>query len=155
LAGLSVVSQYDSLLRRSQLQPKNGGTPLSTTTYGYNAQSGRLESVSDGTHSATYSYLANSPLISQITFKQSTTTRMTSSKQYDRLNRLLSIASTPSGTGILPVSFSYQYNDANQRYRVTLQDGSFWFYEYDNLGQLRSGKKFWSDGTPVPGQFTP
>jgi YD repeat-containing protein len=56
------------------------------------------------------------------------------------------------GTGILPVSFSYQYNDANQRYRVTLQDGSFWFYEYDNLGQLRSGKKFWSDGTPVAGQ---
>jgi hypothetical protein len=33
-----------------------------------------------------------------------------------------------------------------------LQDGSFWFYEYDNLGQLRSGKKFWSDGTPVAGQ---
>jgi RHS repeat-associated protein len=33
-----------------------------------------------------------------------------------------------------------------------LQDGSFWFYEYDNLGQLRSGKKYWSDGTPVPGQ---
>jgi RHS repeat-associated protein len=77
---------------------------------------------------------------------------MTTSKQYDKLNRLLSIASTPSGTGILPVSFSYQYNDANQRYRITLQDGSFWFYEYDNLGQLRSGKKFWSDGTPVPGQ---
>jgi RHS repeat-associated protein len=56
------------------------------------------------------------------------------------------------GTGILPVSFSYQYNDTNQRYRVTLQDGSFWFYEYDSLGQLRSGKKYWPDGTPVPGQ---
>jgi YD repeat-containing protein len=155
LGGLSVVNQYDSLLRRSQVQPKNGGTPLSNTIYGYNAQSGRLETVSDGTYSATYSYLANSPLISQITFKQSTTVRMTSSKQYDKLNRLLSSASTPSGTGILPVSFYYQYNDANQRYRITLQDGSFWFYEYDNLGQLRSAKKYWSDGTPVPGQFTP
>jgi YD repeat-containing protein len=107
LAGLSVVSQYDSLLRHSQFQPKNGGTPLSTTTYGYNAQSGRLESVSDGTYSATYSYLANSPLISQITFKQNSTVRMTTSKQYDKLNRLLSISSAPSGTGILPVSFSY------------------------------------------------
>jgi hypothetical protein len=87
---------------------RTGARPLSTTTYGYNAQSGRLETVSDGTYSATYSYLANSPLMSQITFKQNTTVRMTTSKQYDKLNRLLSISSAPSGTGILPVSGVWQ-----------------------------------------------
>jgi RHS repeat-associated protein len=31
-------------------------------------------------------------------------------------------------------------------------DGSYWRYEYDSLGQVISGKKYWSDGTPVPGQ---
>jgi YD repeat-containing protein len=30
----------------------------------------------------------------------------------------------------------YQYNQANQRVRTTLADGSFWIYEYDSLGQM-------------------
>jgi YD repeat-containing protein len=50
------------------------------------------------------------------------------------------------------VSFNYQYNDANQRTRVTYADGSYWLYDYDTLGQLISGKHYWSDGTPVAGQ---
>jgi hypothetical protein len=40
----------------------------------------------------------------------------------------------------------------NQKTLVYLADGSYWFYQYDNLGQITSGKKFWSDGTPVPSQ---
>ncbi len=35
---------------------------------------------------------------------------------------------------------------------VALADGSFWLYEYDKLGQVKSGKKYWSDWTPVAGQ---
>ncbi len=49
-------------------------------------------------------YVANSPLVSQITFKQSTTTRMTTTKNYDYLDRLTSISSVPasqSGMAIL------------------------------------------------------
>ena len=60
--------------------------------------------LSDGTNAATYSYLANSGLVGQIIFKSNTVTRMTTAKQYDYLNRLSSIASTPSN------SFLYQYN---------------------------------------------
>lgn len=33
-----------------------------------------------------------------------------------------------------------------------MADGSFWIYEYDVLGQVKSGKKYWSDWTPVAGQ---
>jgi hypothetical protein len=29
---------------------------------------------------------------------------------------------------------------------------SCWVYSYDHLGQVVSGKKYWSDGTPVAGQ---
>jgi YD repeat-containing protein len=42
--------------------------------------------------------------VGQIVFKSNTVTRMTTSKQYDFLNRLSSISSTPSN------AFTYQYN---------------------------------------------
>ena len=77
---------------------------------------------------------------------------MTTTKTYDLLNRLTAIGSQPSVSGASAVSFAYQYNDANQRTRVTLADGSFWVYQYDNLGQVISGRRYWSDGTPVAGQ---
>src|SRR5437879_2802629 len=75
---------------------------------------------------------------------------MTTTKQYDLLNRLTSISSVPSASSV--VSFSYSYNSANQRTRVDLADASFWLYTYDSLGQVVSGKKFWPDWTPVAGQ---
>ena len=71
---------------------------------------------------------------------------MTTSKQYDYLNRLSSIASTPSN------SFTSLYNAANQRTMNRLADGSYWRYGYDALGQVTSGLKYWSDQTPVAGQ---
>src|SRR6059036_3346297 len=77
---------------------------------------------------------------------------MTTTKPYDYLNRLLSISSSPSSSSSLPINYAYAYNDANQRTRVALNDGSFWIYQYDALGQVTSGKKYFSDNTPVPGQ---
>ena len=41
---------------------------------------------------------------------------------------------------------------ANQRTRTAQPDASDWIYQYDTLGQVTSGKHFWSDGTPVAGQ---
>ena len=70
-------------------------------------------------------------------------------KYYDNLNRLRIISSAFTGNG---VSYSYQYNNANQRTQVNLADGSYWVYQYDSLGQVTSGKKYCSDGTPVAGQ---
>jgi YD repeat-containing protein len=95
------------------------------------------------------STIANSPLVSQLTFRSNSATRMTTSKQYDFLNRLVSIDNAPGTAGKSPLSFAYSYNDANQRVRVSMADGSYWLYEYDSLGQLTSGKRYWSDGTPV------
>ncbi len=69
---------------------------------------------------------------------------MVTSKQYDLLNRLTNSSSS--------VSFVYAYNSANQRSRATLADGSYWVYAYDSLGQVISGRRYWSDGTAVAGQ---
>jgi RHS repeat-associated protein len=74
---------------------------------------------------------------------------MTTTKQYDFLNRLLSISSAGQST---INSFNYELKDANQRVACRLADGSYWVYLYDGLGQVISGKKYFSDGTPVAGQ---
>ncbi len=149
LSGLTVTVGYDGYLRRNSL-----GANTSTTisqSYAYDT-AGRLQSVTDGSYSSTYAYHANSRLISTITSKQSTTTRLTVSRNYDRLERLIDTQATPAGSGQMPVSFSYAYNDTNQRTRVTLNDGSYWLYQYDSLGQVTSGRRYWLDGTPVAGQ---
>ena len=110
-----------------------------------------LDSGQGTVDSATYSYVANSPLVNQITFKQNGNTRMTTTKSYDNLNRLTQISTLDVGLRTLD-SHAYAYNNANQRTRNTQVDGSYWLYNYDSLGQVTSGKKYWSDGTPVAGQ---
>jgi RHS repeat-associated protein len=102
-------------------------------------------------YSATYVYLANSPLVAQINFTNNGSGRMTTTKSYDFLNRLIAISSVGSGPSSL-ASFAYVYNSASQRTRVALADGSYWRYQYDALGQVNAGKKYWADQTPVAGQ---
>ncbi|MBI3418204.1 MAG: hypothetical protein HY043_23180 [Verrucomicrobia bacterium] len=147
LGGLATTNLYDAYLRRSSVQLVGQSATINSYTYD---NASRLSSVGDGTYSASYTRLANSELLDTVTFKQSITTRMTTTRQYDKLNRLLSINSALSAASAL--SYSYAYNDANQRISATLADGSYWIYQYDQLGQVVSGKRFWSDGTPVAGE---
>lgn len=151
LGGLSVTNGYDQYLRRNKLVALSSGSSLLSTTYGYDNAS-RLQTVSDGNNSATYSYFANSPLVQQILFKQGSNTRMTTTKSYDYLNRLTQISSAPSASGSVAATFNYSYNDANQRTKNVLADGSYWIYQYDSLGQVTNGVKYFADGTLVPGQ---
>src|SRR5207248_7008633 len=78
--------------------------------------------------------------------------RMTTTKAYDNLDRLGTVSSQPSASGASAVSFSHRYNSANQQVQRIETDSSFWVYQYDSLGQVISGKKYWSDWTPVAGQ---
>lgn len=151
LNGLRVTNAFDGFLRRTNVATFNSGTQLTTNGYTYDL-AGLLSTARDGVFSATYSYLANSPLVSQIDFKSNTTVRLTTTKAYDKLNRLTSIASVGTGSTPSVNSHAYSYNDANQRTRVNMADGSFWVYEYDSLGQVKSGKRYWNDWTPVAGQ---
>jgi RHS repeat-associated protein len=88
--------------------------------------------------------------VEQILFTNGSALRMTTTKQYDSLNRLTNIPSVPTASSA--VSFAYTYNSANQRTAVTNADNSHWVYTYDSLGQVISGRRYWSDGTPVAGQ---
>ena len=147
LDGLSVTNGYDSLLRRSTLAALHTSSFI-LYNFTYDPAS-RLATVSSGPAIASYAYLANSPLVGQIASTQNGQPRMTTTKQYDALNRLTSISSGASASGTAFSSFTYDYNTANQRPRVTHTDGSYWLYNYDTLGQVTSGKHYWADGTPV------
>ena len=150
LAGIGIDYGFDQLLRRTNQAVRGLANSLSQT-FAYDSAS-RLTNASDGTYNAGYSYLANSPLVSQISFRSNSTVRMITTKQYDYLNRLMSISSAGSGAAASPIASTYLYNDANQRVQVRQEDGTYWLYEYDKLGQLTSGKRYWSDNTPVAGQ---
>ena len=93
---------------RTVLYAKNSSAALLSDSFAYDAAL-RLQSVSDGVNSAGYSYLANSALVSRITFAQSGTAKMTAAhKSYDYLNRLTAI------------QFEHEFGDGGQR-RVRLQ----------------------------------
>jgi YD repeat-containing protein len=150
LGGISITNGYDALLRRTNIVTLSGGTVLIQVTNNYDSAS-RLLTVSDGTNSATYGYVVNSPLVGQICFKNNATLRMTTAKSYDNLNRLTSTVTSNAQSAILDLH-SYTYNNANQRTGMTNADSSRWVYQYDSLGQVTNGTKSWSDGTLVAGQ---
>ncbi len=49
-------------------------------------------------------------------------------------------------------SWTYTYNDTNQRTQATLADGSYWAYGYDQLGQVTSGVKHAAGGAVLKGE---
>lgn len=74
---------------------------------------------------------------------------MTTTKAYDKINRLTSI-NHANGANTL-ASYAYGYNAANQRTNVTYADDSFWTFGYDSLGQVNSGKRRSSSGSLFAG----
>jgi uncharacterized protein RhaS with RHS repeats len=87
LNGLALTNVFDTLGRRSSMALKQGATTLAQTAYAYDGAS-RLLRVTNGLNVVSYSYLANSSLIGQIIFTTNGSTRMTTTRQYDKLNRL-------------------------------------------------------------------
>jgi RHS repeat-associated protein len=165
-AGASVEWSYDANGRRAQMdvvraeaepskpatppglddpEPTGSGYPVS---YSYDS-AGRLSGISDGSNSAAYSYAADGEAVAAVVLAGGTDAVVTGNRTYDSLGRLTSFAWTAEG--MAPISFSYEYNDADQKTRAVLADGTYWIYEYDAAGQLVSARKYSADGQPVSG----
>jgi len=108
LGGLAINWTYDNALRRGVVTAKNGTNVLQAADYYYDP-AGRLQTVVDGSVSATYAYHPNSTLIATLALTNGpgTGSGLGVSQAYDKLNRLLSITSRAYGTAAtnLPVSF--------------------------------------------------
>jgi RHS repeat-associated protein len=158
LDGLSIARTYDSSLRLATLDALGPGGSIQLVGYTYDS-AGRLDQVRNTNsinHTARYTYEPNSRLIRSVAFTNNASGKgMLTTRTWDRLNRLGTIHSqahlsaTSPGLGL---GHTYTYNAANQRTRADLADGSYWVYEYDKLGQVISGRRYWGDGTLMAGQ---
>jgi RHS repeat-associated protein len=147
LAGLAVARGRDTKLRPSTLEVSEA------VSVGYSYRDGsRLDTVSASvggtTTDHTYTYKTNSALIDQLVQKRSGATVLTTTKVFDKLNRL---TSNTAISAVATNAAGYLYNSANQRMRLTEADGRYWAFGYDALGQVTGGTKQLADGTAVLG----
>ncbi|MDF1756596.1 MAG: hypothetical protein P1U89_27675 [Verrucomicrobiales bacterium] len=111
-----------------------------------------MNAISQGTHSATYGYEPNSSLVKTINHAQNSVNRLTETRVYDNLNRLRSITNLSSAASdAVAKSFTYTYNNANQRTSVNREDNTRWEYGYDALGHVTSAVKKLPDNAPLAG----
>ncbi|MEI6785350.1 MAG: type IV secretion protein Rhs, partial [Verrucomicrobiota bacterium] len=144
--GFTVTNRYDAFLRRTNLSLLSWGNRLLSSASSFDAAS-RLQAVSDGTNSATYCYLANSPLVDHVLFTNNGVFRMARTNRYDYLNRLLAVTNRPAGGSA--IASVYGYNLASQRTGLTNDAGERWDYKYDYLGQATNGWKYDSSGQVI------
>ncbi len=149
LAGIGVARRYDAQLRPAEVSATSGGAAsIVDAVYSYDAAS-RLQTVTFGGNAASYEYIPNSALVGVLTFRNGGAVRLATTTAYDRLNRTSSISSTPSASAA--VSHVYTYNSANQRVQVAQDDGGYWAFSFDPLGQVVAGKRYGGDGQALPG----
>jgi RHS repeat-associated protein len=149
LDALAVQTVRDSMGRLSTTTVLSGALPVHVIGYDYDTGS-RMKTVTHGLDTATYDYEPDSALVSRVTHKRAGTTRLESVKAHDKLNRLQGVDHTfDAGAG--GQEFSYVYNAANQRTRVTREDGRYWDYGYDSLGQVTAAVKKLPGGEGVTG----
>ena len=139
---------YDALGRRSSVKLMQDTTEKLNTAYTYDAMS-RIATVSDGTNTAEYTRLSGTNLLNTVAVRQGANTLLTTTKTYDAFGKLLS---TSSVAGATTRTYSYEYNDKDQRTKLTLADGSYWEYTYDDKGQVTGGIKYDAEGHAIPGQ---
>lgn len=114
----------------------SSGNATHSVGYTYRTDS-RLDQVSTGTESATYSYLASSDAIGNLDFKSGGTTRLSTNRVHDASDRLESITHT---YGAETQSFGVtEFDSMNRRKKIAREDGTHWDYSYNDKGEVTSG----------------
>jgi hypothetical protein len=115
---------------------RKSSTTLNQVGYSYDAAS-RLQSAFQSSAqgfqpvSATYQYVANSPLVGGIAFTNNGVGRLTTAKSYDLLDRLTAVSSLNSQPLTISAS-SYGYNNASLRTAITNEAGAYWVYQFSS-----------------------
>ncbi|MCG8528380.1 MAG: hypothetical protein MI748_18520, partial [Opitutales bacterium] len=138
---------YDALLRPNHLDVSESANTVQQIGYAYDEAS-RLQTVSSGLLDSTYAYVPNTSLIDTVTHRNDGVTQMTVTNTHDKLGRLVNVLSNPSAS--LAISVLYEFNDLNQRTKMTREDNSYWSYDYDDLGQVTDAHKKDSSGGMIP-----
>jgi len=139
LQELAVGRTYDAWSRLESVTLRQDGAAagenLHETTYAYDAAS-RLEQVGVGHCTATYGYVALSSLPGTTMFREAGALRLTVTREFDRLNRLVAVTHASATAGVTAAGHAYTYDAAGQRIASRREDGTTWNYDYDRLGQV-------------------
>lgn len=147
--GMVIDRRQDSHNRLDQVRVLDSqSAQLYKAEYGYDDAS-RLETVISGTNSVTYSYNPVTTTRQTLTYHNGTGYVMTVNQSFDKMDRQISQSSAITGGGTH--SYTYAYNDLNQRTRMTLASGEYWQYGYDSLGQVNSAVKKTATDSVLPG----
>jgi len=152
---------YDALSRLLKVDGPNGNT----ISYKYDAVGNRIKMINQDNRATTYSYDSLNRIAS-LTDSQGKTTiysydeasnvsqiqypnNTQADYSFDQLNRLINLANTTS-QGKEISSYTYAYNPAGMKTRVSLGDGGRITYDYDSLYRLikeeRRGEIYENDG---------
>lgn len=134
----------DSIGRLTNAAVLSSGVASHSVDYQFGVL-GHLDSATANGRSANYNYGPDGLSVTNLNYGGA----FVVTKVFDGLNRLIQISN--AGTNSLIFSHAYSYNSSNQRTNAVLADGSYWVYEYDQYGQVTSGKRYFSDGIAAGG----
>ena len=148
-SGYQIDRRIDGLNRydRVRLHAPDASIPYQNA-FSYDGAS-RLDSVSFNGHSVTHTYDPTTELRLVQIFNNGSSDLLIVNQRLDKLNRLKSRESLIAGGDSR--SYSYLYNNLNQRARATASDGSYWEYGYDALGQVDSAVRKDASNATIPG----
>jgi RHS repeat-associated protein len=142
--------ESDALGRRTNLQVRGvSGDTICRAGYRYD-EAGRLLSVRAGDMTARYSYGGDAETVTGLVVAVGGEDRLVGTRQHDALGRLQRVGWESGSNSV--ATFQYGHTAASLRSRCTMLDGSYWVYEYDELGQMVAGRKFTAAGQPVSGR---
>jgi RHS repeat-associated protein len=144
-SGLNVAHTYTDG-QRSSRATSLGGISLPTASYGYDATSGRMASVSADGVTATYRYNAATGWNEGVTYNGG----LSSTRTADDLGRLDAITWSVGGSTVS--GHDYTLNAMHRRTAAQRQDGSQWNYGYNTRGEVTSAAKQDSANIPEPGK---
>jgi|GEM_PF-4872593 len=153
LSGIHVHTGYNTYGNRQTLSADQSGTTFFSQGYNYdNAQ--RLNNVTNGSLSVNYAYESNQNLLHSTTFVSGGTMVLTSTYNHDKVDNLTSVTNVSNTAGTIS-GLSYGFDALNHRVVATQStDGTYWKYDYDSVGEVISGKRYYSS-EPMPGyKFT-
>lgn len=149
LAGYSIDRELDAFDRPWELDLLDATTALYEAVYAYDGAA-RLESVTQGDQTITYSYDPAAELRQTRSYHNGIAEVYFIEERRDQLDRLTSIRSIDAAGAILHEQ-AYRYNSLNQRTRQTDLQGHAWHYGYDALGQLDSAVRKTATDAVIPG----
>ncbi|MCB1227747.1 MAG: RHS repeat protein, partial [Verrucomicrobiales bacterium] len=150
--GLSLTYDTSTPGRAGGWTLSQGSTDLAEVSYGYNAPSGTLQSVSLGGRSATYDWSqVVTGLPGSVSYSGS---GIVGTRTPDPLGRLGSISWKGSAAGPIVSSHSYTHNDWGSRATAEKEDGGTWHYGYNARQEVTSAVKKDAADIALPGRST-